>query len=98
MFSSLSIQMRSALYSSNRITPLNNLHDDQTTALTLRNSRKAGLDMHAFLISAIALVKLLTYSLYTSSTMDLENCRGGEITKEHFEMCHSFSLTKKKAT
>lgn len=41
--------------------------------LTLRNSKKAGLVKQAFLIKDMALVKLLTYSLYTSKTMDLEN-------------------------
>lgn len=40
---------------------------------TFKNSRKAGFVAHVFLRTATAVLKLFTYSLYASSTMDLEN-------------------------
>lgn len=44
------------------------------TLLTFRNSRNVGFVAHVFLRIATAVLKLLTYSLYASSTMDFENC------------------------
>lgn len=41
--------------------------------LTFRNSSRPGFEIWAALISSIAMGKLLTYSLYTFTTMSLEN-------------------------
>jgi len=41
--------------------------------LTFKKSKKAGLVAHVFLRIPTAVLKLFTYSLYASNTIDLEN-------------------------
>lgn len=52
------------------------MRSQREAGLTFKNSRKAGFVAQVFLRMATAVLKLFTYSLYASSTMDLENCPG----------------------
>lgn len=52
---------------------LSHMHNYFKNELTFKKSKKAGLVAQDFLRIPTAVLKLFTYSLYASNTMDLEN-------------------------